>query len=69
MLRTSFDPRRGDCVTITVPTQGPTHLGSNILLALAIVTLVQVMAPAAQAQCNSISNPLLPSPWWPISSI
>ena len=55
MLRTSF--------AITVPAHRPTRLGSNILLALGTMTLAQVMAPAAaQAQCNSSSNPSPPSP-------
>src|SRR4051812_31672871 len=61
MLRTSC-PRKGNSVTIAVPAHRPTRLGSNILLALGTVTLAQVMAPAAAAECNSTSNPLPPSP-------
>ena len=46
-----------------MPAHRPTRLGSNILLALGTVTLAQVLAPAAaQAQCNSSSNPTPPSP-------
>ena len=63
MTLTVFDPRTGQRVTITVPADRPTRLGSNILLTLGTVTLAQVMAPAAaQAQCNSSSNPAPPSP-------
>ena len=63
MTLTVFDPRAGQRVTITVPAYRPTRLGSNILLALGTMTLAQVMAPAAaQAQCNSSSNPAPPSP-------
>ena len=63
MTLTVFDPRAGQPVTITVPAYRPTRLGSNILLALGTMTLAQVMAPAAaQAQCNSSSNPAPPSP-------
>ena len=61
MTLTVFDPRAGQRVTVTVPTDRPTRLGSNILFALGTMTLAQVMAPAAaQAQCNSNSKP--PSP-------
>ena len=63
MTLTLFAPRTGQHVTISVPAHRPTRLGSNILLALGTVTLAQVMAPtAAQAQCNSSSNPAPPSP-------
>jgi hypothetical protein len=63
MTLTAFDPRARQPVTTTVPAYRPTRLGSNILLALGIVTLAQVMAPTvAQAQCNSNSNPPPPSP-------
>ena len=63
MTLTVFDPRAGQRVAITVPAYRPTRLGSNILLALGTMTLAQVMAPtAAQAQCNSSSNPPPPSP-------
>ena len=58
-----IDPRAGQPVTITVPADRPTRLGSNILLTLGTMTLAQIMAPtAAQAQCNSNSNPAPPSP-------
>ena len=67
MTLTVFDPRAGQRVTVTVPTDRPTRLGSNILLALGTMTLAQVMAPAAaQAQCNSSSNPVRHRRWWPI---
>ena len=63
MTLTVFDPRAGQRVAITVPAYRPTRLGSNILLTLGTMTLAQVMAPtAAQAQCNSSSNPAPPSP-------
>ena len=58
-----IDPRAGQPVTITVPADRPTRLGSNILLTLGTMTLAHIMAPtAAQAQCNSNSNPPPPSP-------
>src|SRR4051812_19088295 len=48
---------------MTLSLFAPTRLGLNTLLTFGTVTLAQVMAPAAaQAQCNSSSNPAPPSP-------